>query len=478
MLNPKKQLDQWGPLESVVLYTSFWFLPVARLIGEQYHTPWPNLICLYDHDFITFYWERDDMTRKGLNAIKERMLPKNKQNQLWKKYLAIVASLKKESRLIRGLPDDCSQLELAERARAWYGAVMNFWSIASVAELANFVAPPYMRARLAKHVPRREIDSALETLLALTRLSFHQQNELELLKLVSKKNQTKKDWDNFRVKWHWAENSYYQNKALTKKDFLAYVSLLSKKQRLQKIENIKNYPAKTQARKKAIIKKYNLPQSIVRASEALSYSIWWQDHRKAVAWWLDTLTDILSKKAARMFNVPFNDLLHYTAEDWQALLVFGKRVSQSVVRERKKYVLFDLLKKGSVEYPGNRARAVIRSINKAQPAGDKAGIVGITVSTGAGVARGFVRILRSSRQAGKMKPGEILVAPMTTPDYILAMRKAVAIITDVGGLMSHAAVISRELEIPCIVGTKIATQVLKDGDKVEVDAIKGIVRKL
>lgn len=65
---------------------------------------------------------------------------------------------------------------------------------------------------------------------------------------------------------------------------------------------------------------------------------------------------------------------------------------------------------------------------------------------------------------------------MTSPDYILAMRLASGIITDVGGLMSHAAIVSRELGIPCIVGTKIATKVLKDGDEVEVDADNGVVK--
>ena len=75
-----------------------------------------------------------------------------------------------------------------------------------------------------------------------------------------------------------------------------------------------------------------------------------------------------------------------------------------------------------------------------------------------------------------MKQGEILVAPMTSPDYITALRKAAAVITDEGGITSHAAIVSRELGIPGIVGTKIATQVLKDGDLVEVDAERGIVR--
>jgi pyruvate,water dikinase len=67
---------------------------------------------------------------------------------------------------------------------------------------------------------------------------------------------------------------------------------------------------------------------------------------------------------------------------------------------------------------------------------------------------------------------------MTRPQFISAMKLASAIVTDEGGLTSHAAIIARELKIPCIVGTKVATQVLHDGDLVEVDANKGIVRIL
>ena len=67
---------------------------------------------------------------------------------------------------------------------------------------------------------------------------------------------------------------------------------------------------------------------------------------------------------------------------------------------------------------------------------------------------------------------------MTTPDYVMAMEKSAAIITNDGGLTCHAAIISREMGIPCIVGTNMATKALKDGDLVEVDANKGVVRKL
>ena len=93
-----------------------------------------------------------------------------------------------------------------------------------------------------------------------------------------------------------------------------------------------------------------------------------------------------------------------------------------------------------------------------------------------GVVKGRVRVILSKEDFFKFEQGEILVAPSTTPDYILLMKKASAIVTNEGGLSSHAAIVSRELGVPCVIGTKIATKVLKDGMMVEVDANKGIVR--
>ena len=70
----------------------------------------------------------------------------------------------------------------------------------------------------------------------------------------------------------------------------------------------------------------------------------------------------------------------------------------------------------------------------------------------------------------------MLVAVMTRPDDIHLIKNSLAVITDEGSILSHAAIVCRELKKPCIIGTKIATQVLKDGDLVEVDADKGVVR--
>ena len=92
-----------------------------------------------------------------------------------------------------------------------------------------------------------------------------------------------------------------------------------------------------------------------------------------------------------------------------------------------------------------------------------------------GIGTGVVKILKSPKEISKVKVGDVLVAPMTSPDYVPAMKKAAAIITDEGGQTSHAAIVSRELGIPCVVGTREATTTLKDGIVVTVDGANGLV---
>lgn len=93
-----------------------------------------------------------------------------------------------------------------------------------------------------------------------------------------------------------------------------------------------------------------------------------------------------------------------------------------------------------------------------------------------GKVQGTVRVIQFKKEIALLKDGEILVTAMTSPDYVSAMKRSGAIVTDEGGMTCHAAIVSRELGKPCVIGTKIATQVLHDGDLVEVDAGKGVVR--
>ena len=93
-----------------------------------------------------------------------------------------------------------------------------------------------------------------------------------------------------------------------------------------------------------------------------------------------------------------------------------------------------------------------------------------------GYARGIAKIILGEEDFGKLKEGEILVTGMTWPEFVPLMKKALAVVTNEGGITSHAAIISRELGKPCIIGTKKATHVLHDGDLIEVRAHHGTVR--
>ncbi|MEI6649986.1 MAG: PEP-utilizing enzyme [Candidatus Moraniibacteriota bacterium] len=95
-----------------------------------------------------------------------------------------------------------------------------------------------------------------------------------------------------------------------------------------------------------------------------------------------------------------------------------------------------------------------------------------------GTAIGKAKIVLTQVDFSKLERGDVLVTSMTRPEFVPIMERAAAIVTDEGGITCHAAIVSRELGIPCVIGTQVATRKLHDGDVIEVDAIHGIVRKI
>ncbi|MDD5162805.1 MAG: PEP-utilizing enzyme [Candidatus ainarchaeum sp.] len=101
---------------------------------------------------------------------------------------------------------------------------------------------------------------------------------------------------------------------------------------------------------------------------------------------------------------------------------------------------------------------------------------GITAQKGKTV--GIARVVSENNLSGKFENGDVLVAEFTSPVFVPLIKKASAIITDSGGILCHAAIIAREIGIPCIVGTRTATKQIKDGQKIVVDANRGLVYEI
>src|SRR3989338_7906800 len=169
--------------------------------------------------------------------------------------------------------------------------------------------------------------------------------------------------------------------------------------------------------------------------------------------------------------------------DWRTLLflfpwelegfLLRTRPSVAELKERKKLSVSVSTEHSHHLLVGKKAREIARSILNQKAGG------GVKEAKGqcayAGKARRFVRIIHTPADMQKMKKGDIIVSQATSPDLLPAMTKAAAIVTNTGGLICHAAITSRELKIPCIVGTGNATLIFKYGDLVEVHATKGII---
>lgn len=134
------------------------------------------------------------------------------------------------------------------------------------------------------------------------------------------------------------------------------------------------------------------------------------------------------------------------------------------------------LEKGKLYITQSRAVTTFKkTVQKEEVIKAKVLLKGETASPGS--ASGSVKVVKSLKELGKVKQGDVMVAVMTTPDMVPAMKKAAAIITDEGGMTCHAAIVSREMQIPCIVGTRKATKTLKDKQTVTVAATHAVVYK-
>ena len=193
--------------------------------------------------------------------------------------------------------------------------------------------------------------------------------------------------------------------------------------------------------------------------------------------YLTKIMNVLSKQ----FNKKIEDLFFYTSKELFNLYN-KKEIEDDILNERKKsYTLIGSKDKETI-LQGNESESFINNfltldLNITE-------IKGITANPGK--ARGKAKVIRFGykdfdkvhKEIESMNKGDILIAETTAPELMAACKKASAIVKNQGGFLSHAAIVSRELGIPCLVGTEIAVEVIKDGDLVEVDADEGVVRIL
>lgn len=185
--------------------------------------------------------------------------------------------------------------------------------------------------------------------------------------------------------------------------------------------------------------------------------------------------NLFFKEIENRMGLEGNEVAYTTIDEIFNFLTNGKVISKEIIKERMEHFLFLKIDE-KLEIVANKDR--IDNVLKNQL--DRLELSDVLKGSGVytGIKQGGVKIIESVKDEYKMHEGDILVATMTTPEMHSIIEKAGAIVTDEGGITCHAAVVAREFKIPCVIGTKYATKVLKDGDLVEVNAKEGIVRRL
>jgi phosphohistidine swiveling domain-containing protein len=293
--------------------------------------------------------------------------------------------------------------------------------------------------------------------------SFLNEVENDLVEIVHQQSKGKKIDGLVRahaVKYSYINSGYGGYRPYSEKEVLAKLS--------EKKDSEKSFPsAQNKKQKSALMKKYSFSPEVLQLVRLTELFTKWQDERKQTTQTHVCLEAKLLAVVSKRKNINLDVLLACHYFDLVGLLE-GNPLNEKVLKRSKELTLC-VFSKGKLvaEVNGKKALDFVSSAKGIKGA-NIVHIYGMTVYLGK--VTGRAKIVRTFEDSKKVQEGDILVIPMTRPEHTPIMKKAAAIVTDDGGITSHAAIVSRELKKPCIVGTKIATHVLKDGDLVEVNA--------
>lgn len=246
-----------------------------------------------------------------------------------------------------------------------------------------------------------------------------------------------------------------------------------------KIESILNERKQKEIDFKDVLTKYNFSARAFELAKALRFFIFLRTYTTEYSDRLFyTAKKGLFSYMADKCNLSVPDIDMLTANDMEELIKSGFSCVKEKVRiiseRRIGFYLVWLNGKVEIGY-GTEAKKLQKRVAEIFKGEKKFSNVLSGQSAYRGIARGRVKILNTYNDIEKVNKGDIIVASMTTPDFVAAMEKAGGFITDEGGITCHAAIISREFHVPCIVGTGNATELLKDDDLVELNANSGKV---
>lgn len=333
----------------------------------------------------------------------------------------------------------------------------------------------YLRTRIKD---KKKINQIYNLLISPRERSFVKREEDELINIAIKiKNGQIKDIDKALAKhtekYCWIPYDYGIY-LWDERYFKTIIDKLLQQKNLQKkIKKSNEYFRSLKHKQKEILKELEVDQYHQKLFCGMRDAAYLQDYKKEIFTKSHYHMNYLLEETARRFGVEKKYLQYYLPLEMKQALLHNKRLSKVMLTKRYKHSVLQW-HGDNIWYVPSSAKFLKEFLQ--QDTQENIKLDGMIASAGKYIGR--VKVVNSAAQIGKVHQGDIMVTAMTSPEYVPAMRKAGAIITDQGGVMCHAAIVSRELGVPCVVGTRQATKILKDGETVEVNANHNSVKIL
>jgi phosphohistidine swiveling domain-containing protein len=479
-----------GPLSSIEYCYDF--------LGYGY----TEQLFIFDNEYLEYHYLEDDLINVGNEFYKR-----------WKKdnnYFKLILKKNNELNLLSfEVNEKISKIDIDslsnEELFYWFHLISESYTkplgISHVLESISYVIEPIIKERLEKETKLNNDDKNFKEIFSLllqpSKASWVTDESLDLLYLTKEiinndlkhlfKNDIKNIWKKLpinikekitlhRKKYFYNQLNYIHAEGLNDLDYVREIKefILDSIDIDSRIkEHLVRYENNNKIRKK-IIEKYNLSEELTKLVNLIVECLHWQDERKKYMLSSIFHMDKVLKEISKRYNAPIEILKFFSWNEIneEKLSKFNyekekRRLNKMIVYFSRKdnkmneKFLFDEDYDNFMEIY-NKEKDFEKELH-----GNAASL---------GKVMGKVRICKTKSDLDYFEKDEILVTKMTRPEFVPAMKKAKAIITDEGGITSHAAIVSRELGIPCIIGTKNATKILKDGMLVEVDANHGIVK--
>jgi pyruvate,water dikinase len=274
----------------------------------------------------------------------------------------------------------------------------------------------------------------------------------------------------------------FESTAFTKEDYINRINFLKNEDIEAKIKQIIDTRNINDRDHESIIKKYKISGDLLKLAQATRDFIFLRTYTTEYSDYLFYIgRHTLLTEIAKRCKIELDDLIMLDMDEIIGILYDNYKISKELldkIKERRKGFAILWLNGNVSTLMGHDALMLQSEIAKVykvnnQKEEDKDIIKGTPANPGKVI--GTAKILLEYNDIFKVEKGDIIIASMTTPDYVSAMEKAIGFVTDEGGITCHAAIISREFNVPCVVGTNNATQRIKTGQIIELDAYNGII---